>query len=118
MLDAAEARRIAGEWVDAWNRHDLEAILDHYRDNVEVVSPLVVERYGTPDGTLHGKEQLRDYFSRGLANAELHFELQDVLIGVQGIAICYVRETGVSTVDALTLDGDGKVLRAVVFYGQ
>ena len=36
-IDPEFARRVAGEWFDAWNRHDLEAVLGHYADDVEFI---------------------------------------------------------------------------------
>ena len=37
-IDFAER---AQEYISAWNAHDLERILAHYADDVEVASPLV-----------------------------------------------------------------------------
>jgi hypothetical protein len=36
-----EAANFGRKWVAAWNSHDLERILAHYRENVELTSPLV-----------------------------------------------------------------------------
>ncbi len=118
MISAETAQRIAEEWIDAWNRHDLDAVIDHYSDDIVSVSPLAVERLGVADGAVRGKEQLRDYFSRGLApGSQLHFELQRVLLGVNGMAIYYTRENGRHCVDVMTLDETGKVRTATVLYG-
>ena len=40
-MTESEATRFAQEWVAAWNSRDLERILSHYADDVEVTSPLV-----------------------------------------------------------------------------
>lgn len=118
MISAETAQRIAEEWVDAWNRHDLDAILDHYADDIVSVSPLAVERLGVADGAVRGKEQLRDYFARGLApGSKLHFELQRVLLSVDGMAIYYTRDNGRHCVDVMTLNEAGKVRTATVYYG-
>jgi ketosteroid isomerase-like protein len=118
QISEAEAQRIAEEWIDAWNRHDIEAILDHYADDIVSVSPLAIERLGVPDGAVRGKEQLRDYFSRGIApGSPLKFELQRVLLGAGGMAIYYTRENGRHCVDVMTLNEAGKVTSARVFYG-
>ena len=118
QITEEDARRIAGEWIDAWNRHDLDAILDHYADDIVSVSPLAIERLGVPDGAVRGKEQLRDYFSRGIApGSTLHFTLQRVLLGAGGMAIYYTRENGKHCVDVMTLNDTGKVTSARVFYG-
>jgi len=36
-----DARKLANDWVAAWNAHDLEAILMHYEDAVELISSSV-----------------------------------------------------------------------------
>lgn len=91
-ISEVEAQRIAEEWIDAWNRHDLDAILDHYADDIVSVSPLAIERLGVPDGAVRGKDQLRDYFSRGIApGSTLQFTLQRVLLGADGMAIITIR---------------------------
>jgi ketosteroid isomerase-like protein len=118
MLSVEQAQRIAEEWIDAWNRHDLDAILDHYADNIVSISPLAIERLGVPDGAVRGKEQLRDYFARGIApGSTLHFQLKRVLLGADGMVIYYTRENGRHCVDVMTLDDAGKVVSARVFYG-
>lgn len=118
MISEDEAQRIAEEWISAWNRHDLDAIVDHYADDVVSISPLAVHRLGISDGRIEGKDQLRSYFAGGLvATGNLNFELQRVLIGVEGMAVYYVRENGKSVVDVMTLNDEGKVTTARVFYG-
>lgn len=110
----AEAR--ARDWIDAWNRRDLEAVLDHYDDAVEVVSPLVVTRLGRADGTLHGKAALRSYFATGMAKPDLHFTLHDVRCGVDRVTILYGREDGRRVADTLHLGPDGRALRMSACY--
>ena len=39
-MDQQRAQRFAEHWYAAWNAHDLTAILAHYADDVEMVSPL------------------------------------------------------------------------------
>lgn len=33
MIDTAFAEHFAHEWIEAWNSHDLEAVLSHYSDD-------------------------------------------------------------------------------------
>ena len=40
-MTEADAQRFALEWIESWNSHDLERILSHYSDDVEVTSPLI-----------------------------------------------------------------------------
>jgi ketosteroid isomerase-like protein len=76
MLQESEARLFAERWVEAWNSHDLDAILSHYTPHVVLTSPAAAQLLGDPSGTVSGKEALRRYFERGLAAyPNLKFEL-------------------------------------------
>lgn len=116
MADAARAWAMARDWVAAWNARDLDAVLSHYAEDVEVRSPLVVARLGRPDGTLRGKEELRAYFARGMAKPDLRFELVDVRVGVNAVCVLYDRENGARVADTMDLGGDGRVRRMVACY--
>ena len=63
-LCGAIARLEEREWIEAWNAHDIDRILSHYRDDVRFVSPLAV-RAGARHGAVRGRRALRDYFERG-----------------------------------------------------
>jgi ketosteroid isomerase-like protein len=115
-MDLPAARTKAEGWVAAWNARDLDAVLAHYHDSIELVSPLVVERLGRADGTLRGKAELRAYFARGMANPALHFTLDDVRLGVNALCILYTREGGKRCADTMQLDGDGLCLRMIACY--
>jgi ketosteroid isomerase-like protein len=52
------------EWVAAWNRADVEAVLAHYADDVVFVSPLAATVTGDPE--VHGKAELRAYWTTAL----------------------------------------------------
>src|SRR5207302_5682697 len=74
-LDDQRAHRFAEKWYAAWNSHDLDAILDHYADEVEMASPLVSRLTGRDDGRIVGKDALSAYFAAGLERyPDLHFE--------------------------------------------
>jgi ketosteroid isomerase-like protein len=116
-MDRQVAWQIAMDWCEAWNRRDLDAILSHYSDDVVITSPTVVQRFGRLDGTLHGKEALRESFAIGLRAPRLRFELLDVLLGVEGMLVVYRRETGALVADLMELDGAGKASHVRAYYG-
>jgi hypothetical protein len=103
---------------DAWNRRDLEAIMAHYAEDVALSSPAVVTRMGRTDGWLRGQVKVREYFEIGLRNPDLHFELLDVLFGVNTICMIFRRETGVTVSDIFELDDQDRVIRLLACYGQ
>jgi hypothetical protein len=118
MLDLRQAREMAEHWCDAWNRRDIEAILKHYSEDVALNSPYVVERLGITDGWVCGKIALRAYFERGLKIPNLHFELVDVLLGVNTLSILYRRESGNLVVDVIELDENGRGRRIYACYAN
>ena len=61
-LQASFAREFAQDWVDAWNSHDLERILNHYEDEVLLTSP-VAAKLLNGDGTVRGKLPCMNTFS-------------------------------------------------------
>jgi len=112
-----EAWKLAEHWVAAWNAHDLELILTHYEDHVELTSPVAAQLLGTPEGKVIGKANLRVYFQRGLAAyPELHFHLEDVLWGVNSVVLCYINQKGTRTAEFMELSASGKVVRVVANY--
>ena len=116
QLTQAQAEQKARDWCDAWNRRELDAVLDHYAEDVEVCSPLVVKRMGRADGVLHGKDELRAYFGRGMTNDKLRFEFEDVRLGAGWMTVLYTRENGMRVSDTMKLDADGRAVQMIACY--
>lgn len=112
-----DASTFADHWIAAWNAHDLDLILSHYDDAIELTSPVAASLLGTSDGKVAGKTDLRAYFQRGLAAyPELHFQLEDVLWGVSSIVLYYTNQKGTRTAEFMELSANGKVVRVVANY--
>ena len=112
-----EAWNLANHWVAAWNAHDLDLIMTHYDDPIELTSPVAADLLGTPGGKVVGKANLRAYFQRGLeAYPELHFHLEDVLRGVNSVLLYYKNQKGTRTGEFMELSANGKVVRVVAHY--
>jgi len=112
-----EAWKLANEWAAAWNAHDLDAIMAHYDDGVELTSPVAARLLGTADGKVVGKADLRAYFQRGLeAFPELRFELVDVLWGLNSVVLYYTNQKGTRTAEFMEVSASGKVARVVANY--
>jgi predicted ester cyclase len=114
-----EAWSLANHWVAAWNAHDLDLIMTHYEDAIELISPVAARLLGTPDGKVAGKLNVRAYFQRGLEDyPELHFRLEDVLWGVNSIVLYYTNQKGTRTAEFMELSASGKVVRVVANYNS
>ena len=118
-LQPSFAREFAQDWVDAWNSHDLERILDHYDDDVILTSPVALKLLNG-DGTVQGKAALRDYFLRGVqAYPDLHFDLIEVLWGIETIILFYLNNVrGSKTAEVLLLNSAGRIRRVWANYDQ
>ena len=104
--------------VAAWNSHDLDTIMMHYDDAIELTSPVAAQLLGTSDGQVVGKANLRAYFQRGLeAYPELRFRLEDVLWGVNSVVLYYTNHKGTRTAEFMEISASGKVARVVANYG-
>lgn len=112
-----EARNLANDWIAAWNAHDLDLIMMHYEDAIELTSPVAAQLLGTADGRVVGKANLRAYFERGLkAYPDLHFELEEVLCGVNTVVLYYTNQKRTRTAEFMELSTIGKVARVVAHY--
>jgi hypothetical protein len=112
-----EACKLAEHWIAAWNAHDLDQIMTHYEDTIELTSPVAAQLLGTPDGRVYGKANLRAYFQRGLQSyPELHFRLSDIFLGVSSVVLLYTNQRGTHTAEFMEFSATGKVARVVANY--
>ena len=115
-MSAPDPALFADEWIDAWNRHDLDAILSHYADDIVFLSPAAARIAGT--GRVVGKPALRDYWTKALARIpDLAFELETVYAGADAVTISYVGVGGRKVAEAFEFGEDGRVVRAIACYG-
>ena len=119
-LQSSFARHFAQEWIDSWNSHDLDRILTHYDDGVRLVSPVALNLLKNGDGVVEGKASLREYFRRGVeAFPNRHFELIDVLWGVETIVVYYANNVrGSKTAEVMQLTSTGRIRRVWANYDQ
>jgi len=112
-----EAWALANDWVAAWNAHDLDSIMSHYEDAVELTSPVAAQLLGTAGGKVAGKAELRAYFQRGLeAYPELRFQLEDVLWGVNSLVLYYTNQKDTHSAEFMEMSANGKAARVVAHY--
>lgn len=112
-----EAWNLANHWVAAWNAHNLDLVLTHYEETVELTSPAAAQLLGTPQGKVVGKANLKAYFQKGLAAyPDLRFDLENVFWGVNSVVLCYANQRGTRSAEFMELSASGKVVRVVANY--
>lgn len=113
MNDADFARR----YYEAWNSHDLEAILALYADDIEFSSPYIAALGFSPDGVIHGKQLLRLYIEKALERAPLmSFTPEALYVGARGHTLIYRNHRGERAAEVHEMDAFGAILRADATY--
>jgi len=116
-MNREAAWNLANHWVTAWNAHDLDLIMSHYDEAIELTSPVAAHLLGTANGKVAGIANVRAYFQRGLeAYPDLHFHLEDVLWGLNSLVLYYTNQKGTRTAEFMELSATGKVARVVANY--
>jgi hypothetical protein len=107
---------LCADWIAAWNAHDLEWILSHYREDVVFTSPFAV-RAGIPGGVLRGVSALRSYFGQALATyPDLHFNVIAALSGVDSVALHYRSIESREAIEVMQVDERWRVYRVFAHY--
>ncbi len=107
----------AAQWIAAWNSHDLERILGHYSDDVEITTPMIRMALGTDTDSLRGKPAVRDYWRAALDKLPgLRFELLDVASGVDSVTLYYRSVMDKRAMEVMFFDEDGRIARVVAHY--
>ncbi len=116
-MNKAQAQTAAHKWIAAFNDHDLETILSHYTESVALTSLLVSNVLGDPAGTVRGKQALRAYFAKALAAApDLTFELLDVFLGVNSVAVYLRSNVRGLQLEVMELATDERIARVLVHH--
>ncbi|HZR12213.1 MAG TPA: nuclear transport factor 2 family protein [Acidimicrobiia bacterium] len=115
VIGDKDARRWAQQWADEWNRHDVDAVLEHFAADVEFTSPVAAAVTGDP--VVRGRDALRAYWTAALARTrDLHFDVDDVHVGGGCLAILYRNQTGRRVTEVMVFGTDGKVTRGYALY--
>ncbi|ROI06340.1 nuclear transport factor 2 family protein [Chryseobacterium sp. G0240] len=105
------------EWIAVWNSHDLENILSHYSDNIEITTPMIAIATGGKESSLRGKEAVRDYWQKALDKfPDLHFELIQSTAGAGSVALFYKSIMDKHAVEVMFFNEEGKINRMYAHY--
>ena len=101
-----DAVAFSKQWVDAWNAHDVEAVLEHFHDDVVFTSPVAAKVVPETAGVVRGKSELRRYWGLALQRVpNLRFVVEDVYLGVDTIVIAYRNQDGGLVSEVLRFSG-------------
>lgn len=111
------AKRFAEAWLNGWNNKDIEAIMQHYADNIIFSSPFILKANINSTGTIRGKNDLKVYFAQALEkNPDLHFELVDTMVGSNSITLIYKRKGTMLAAEVMLLNEKGEIAEGMSHY--
>ena len=80
-MNRIEANEFAANWISAWNRKDVNAVLEHYADDAKFISPKAANFVGSPivkgkkalsqSGYLHRKDRRNRIYAGSYCLIEL-----------------------------------------------
>lgn len=112
-----EAKNFAEQWIKSWNSHDLEDIMKHYSEDIEITTPMIKLAGGIETGSLQGKEQVRVYWEKALQKIpDLYFELEEVTSGVNSVALYYKSVMNKMAIEVMFFNENGLVNRMIAHY--
>jgi len=110
-------KNFAKSWITSWNSHNMEDILSHYSDDIEITTPMIKLAAGIESGSLKGKDQVAAYWTKALQKIpDLHFELIDVMEGINSVALYYKSVMNKKAVEVMFFNDEGKVNRMYALY--
>ncbi|MBF4472069.1 MULTISPECIES: nuclear transport factor 2 family protein [Flavobacterium] len=112
-----DAQKFASEWIESWNSHDLDDILNHYSEDIEITTPMIKLAGGIESGSLVGKALVKDYWNKALTKfPDLHFELIEVTSGVNSVALYYKSIMGKMAIEVMFFNDKGLVNKMIAHY--
>lgn len=120
-MNRIEAHEFAENWVGAWNRRDIDAVLAHYVDDAKFVSPKAATFVGKP--MIEGKQALSQYWHTASRKIQkLQFKLDHVVwdpVSNELVIFYEAHLNGVSSraCELMKFDRSGKQLSGEALYG-
>ncbi|MDR2236395.1 MAG: nuclear transport factor 2 family protein [Chryseobacterium sp.] len=110
-------QKFAEEWISAWNSHNLDRILSHYSEDIEISTPMIAMATGGKESTLKGKEAVRGYWQKALDKfPDLDFKLIQSTAGVESVALFYQSIMDKYAVEVMFFNEEGKINKMYAHY--
>jgi hypothetical protein len=76
-MDRIEANQFAANWISAWNRKDVNAVLEHYIDEAKFIGPKAATFVGNP--VVEGKKALSHWQLAAEKIEKIEFRLDHIV---------------------------------------
>jgi hypothetical protein len=111
----------ADSWIAAWNRRDVDAVLAHYAEDAQFVSPVARNLIGR--STLGNKKELEEYWRTALTRiSSLEFKLDHAAWDERRRELNVVYEASLNgerkrACEIMQFDPAGRQIRGEALYG-
>ena len=114
MPTTEEASAFVKTWIEAWNRHDLEAVMAMIADDVEFISPYLPLMTDSDEDRLQGKAALRGWFAQALTDPAFKID-PPIYVFASPDSVVLVEKIGDPiAANVFFLDDAGLVRRSIV----
>ena len=120
-MNRIDADTFATNWIKAWNRKDVDAVLEHYVEDAKFISPKAATYVGTP--IIEGKKALSEYWRLAAKKIEkIEFKLDRILWDSDCNELIIFYEAtlnGISSraCEAMKFDSSGRQISGEAMYG-
>jgi ketosteroid isomerase-like protein len=120
-MNRIEANEFAANWISAWNKKDVNAVLEHYVDDAKFISPKAATFVGSP--FVEGKNALSQYWLLAAKKIEkIEFTLDHIVWDSDASALVIFYEANLNGVrsracETMTFDSSGKQISGEAMYG-
>lgn len=112
-----ETSKFTAEWLNAWNSHNLDAIMEHYSQNIDFVSPIIKQMGIKDEGNISSKNELKEYFSKALQKyPSLNFEFYHELQGVHSVVLFYKSVNDSLSAEYMEFDKEERICKVRAHY--
>ena len=120
-MDRIEAEEFAANWISAWNRKDVDAVLKHYADDAIFVSPKAAAFVGY--SVVEGKQALSQYWHLAAKKIEkIEFTLDHIVWDADAKELVIFYEANLDgsrsrACEAMKFDSSGQQVLGEALYG-
>ncbi|MEO7523913.1 MAG: nuclear transport factor 2 family protein [Ferruginibacter sp.] len=114
-------KKVALNWIDAFNEHDLEKLLSLYAEDAIHFSPKLKLRSPETNGWIKGKPALRSWWADAFHRLpSLHYELKNLIVNNDQLLMEYQRkvkgEPDMMIAEVLEIR-QGVIIKSRVYHG-
>ena len=106
-MNRIEANAFTTNWIRAWNKKDVDAVLEHYVEDAKFISPKAASFVGNP--VIDGKKALSEYWHLAAKKIEkIEFKLDHIVWDPESNDLIIFYEANLNGVCSRACEGAGR----------